>query len=229
MQYFFYLTQIISLGIFVLFVIAKTAYLNRKEKISAIKINIFAPGAGKHLFEILMFLSVLVWSFILLIYFLNKAFDIRLNIPGLILFDITALKIFGILLEFCGFVIFIIALINMGNSWRLGIDDKNPGKLVTSGIFSISRHPIYLFFNLYFFGAFFVSGDLIFIIFAILLLFVMHIQMLREEHFLLSVYGSAYKDYMDNVSRYFTFKLFYNFKKTKYPFRVAETRQEEQA
>ena len=57
----------------------------------------------------------------------------------------------------------------------------------------------------------------------------MHIQMLREEHFLLSVYGSAYKDYMDNVSRYFTFKLFYNFKKTKYPFRVAETRQEEQA
>jgi hypothetical protein len=53
--------------------------------------------------------------------------------------------------------------------------------------------------------------------------------MLREEHFLLSVYGSAYKDYMDNVSRYFTFKLFYNFKKTKYPFRVAETRQEEQA
>lgn len=229
MQYFFYLTQIISLRIFVLFVIAKTAYLNRKEKISAIKINIFAPGGSKHLFEILMFLSVLLWSFMLLIYFLNKAFNTPFNVPGLILFDITALKIFGILLEFFGFVIFIIALINMGNSWRLGIDDKNPGKLVTSGIFSISRHPIYLFFNLYFFGAFFVSGDLIFIIFAILLGFVMHIQMLREEHFLLSVYGSQYKDYMENVSRYFNFKFFYNFKKTKYPFRVAETRQEEQA
>ena len=116
----------------------------------------------------------------------------------------------------------------MGNSWRLGIDNKNPGKLVTNGIFSISRHPIYLFFNLYFFGAFFVSGDLIFIVFAILLSIIMHIQMLREENFLLSVYGKEYKDYMDNVGRYFTFSFFYNHKNAKYTFRITETRQDEQ-
>ena len=32
----------------------------------------------------------------------------------------------------------------MANSWRIGIDEKNRTQLVTSGMFSISRNPIFL-------------------------------------------------------------------------------------
>jgi len=37
-----------------------------------------------------------------------------------------------------------IAQSQMANSWRIGIDEKNETKLVTKGLFSISRNPIFL-------------------------------------------------------------------------------------
>ena len=37
-----------------------------------------------------------------------------------------------------------IAQSQMANSWRIGIDEKNKTKLVTKGLFSISRNPIFL-------------------------------------------------------------------------------------
>ena len=37
-----------------------------------------------------------------------------------------------------------IAIQTMGKSWRIGIDYNNPDKLITHGIFKISRNPIFL-------------------------------------------------------------------------------------
>ncbi len=50
---------------------------------------------------------------------------------------------------------------SIGNLWRLGIDEKYPGKLVTKGIYAFTRNPIYLFFHLYFLGTFFLRDSAI--------------------------------------------------------------------
>ncbi len=225
MRDIFAFIQIITLGILLSLIIGKTIYLRRKEKINAIKINIFTREGQKHGFEIVMFALIFLWAFTLLIYSLDEIFGIFIKMPKLLLFNYTAVKIFGLILVISGFTIFIIALFNLGSSWRLGIDDRNPGKLVTNGIYSISRNPIYLFFDLYFFGTFLINGNLIFLVFALLLGIIMHIQILREEKFLLSAYRNMYSDYMNNVSRYFFFKFFFNHKSVKYSFRIEKAEQ----
>ncbi len=215
--------QIISLGLFLSLVIGKTIYLRRKQKISAIKVNVFTREGQKHGFEIIMFLLVNLWTFFLLAYALNASFGTFTGIPKLILFDFLPLKVFGLFLIISGFVFFILALKSLGNSWRLGIDDRNPGKLVTNGIYAISRHPIYLFFNLYFIGIFFINGNLVFLIFAILLGIILHLQLLREERFLIKTYGRRYSDYKQNVSQYFNIRLFSNYKEVASLYRFEET------
>lgn len=138
--------QIVSLGLFLSLVIGKTIYLRRRKKISAIKVNVFTREGQRHGFEIIMFLLVNLWTFFMLAYSLHAAFGTFPNIPEIILFNLLPLKVFGLVLIISGFIIFVLALISLGYSWRLGIDDTNPGKLVTNGIYAISRHPIYLFF-----------------------------------------------------------------------------------
>lgn len=219
MDKFFAYIQIISLGVFLILFIGKAIYLRRREKISAIKINIFTREGAKHVFEIFMFILVNLWTFSLLAYSLNTAFGTFQGLPGLFLFDLLFLKIVGLVLIIIGFFFFIIGLLNMGSSWRLGIDEKNPGKLITSGIYSISRHPIYLFFNLYFLGTFLINGNIVFIVFTVLLGSILHYQLIREEKFLLKVFKKQYEDYIQNVGRYFTFKTLMDFKRVKYIFR----------
>ena len=48
-----------------------------------------------------------------------------------------------------GVLILILALLSFGNSWRIGIDTRTPGQLVTTGIFAFSRNPIFVFMDLY--------------------------------------------------------------------------------
>jgi protein-S-isoprenylcysteine O-methyltransferase Ste14 len=215
--------QIIYLGLFLSLVIGKTIYLRRTKKISAIKVNIFSREGQKHGFEIIMFFLVNLWTFFLLAYALHTAFGTFPNIPEVILFNFLPLKILGLLLIISGFVIFILALQTLGNSWRLGIDENNPGKLVTNGIYAISRHPIYLFFNLYFIGTFFINGNLVFLIFAVLLGFVLHLQLMREEKFLIKTYGKNYMNYKQSVSQYFNIRLFSDYKKVAYLYRLEDT------
>src|SRR6185295_349576 len=74
----------------------------------------------------------------------------------------------GAVLVCAGLLIFGIALISFGDSWRIGIDRKTPAALVTGGIFAISRNPIFVFLDFYLAGTFLINGTLIFLISAVL-------------------------------------------------------------
>ena len=112
-------------------------------------------------------------------------------------------KIAGILIAAFGTGIFIFAMITMQDSWRAGIPTGDKTRLVTSGIYKVSRNPAFLGFDLVYIGigTAFLNPVLAFI--SIVGIVLIHFQILEEESFLAKVFGEEYEIYKQKVGRYF--------------------------
>ncbi|MDR1000052.1 MAG: isoprenylcysteine carboxylmethyltransferase family protein [Clostridiales bacterium] len=99
----------------------------------------------------------------------------------------------------CGIVA---SLISFGDSFRVGIDEKKPDKLVTGGMFAISRNPIYVCFDTFFLGQFLVHRNILTAVFVVVFALLINRQILREEEFLKPHYGAEYEEYCRRVRRY---------------------------
>src|ERR1700753_851013 len=60
------------------------------------------------------------------------------------LFQSTVIAWIGVGLCFIGLMVLFASLASFGRSFRVGIDVDPPDKLVTTGIFAVSRTPIYV-------------------------------------------------------------------------------------
>ena len=117
-------------------------------------------------------------------------------------FRSTAVAWVGVGLCLGGVSILVFSLVSFGNSFRVGIDAEQPGRLVTTGIFAVSRNPIYVGFFLFLLGQFLAFPSwttLTALAFAAVLF---HRQVLREEEFMRQRYGQEYAEYCSRVSRY---------------------------
>jgi protein-S-isoprenylcysteine O-methyltransferase Ste14 len=123
---------------------------------------------------------------------------------GALLLDLRVTRWVGLALVVLAFVVLIPAQAALGNAWRLGIDEQNPGALVTTGIYALSRNPIYLFFDLYFAGTFLINGTPFFALSAVFTVLNLHYQILNEEKHLAQVHGSRYQAYRLRTARYWT-------------------------
>jgi protein-S-isoprenylcysteine O-methyltransferase Ste14 len=200
---FFDYFQIVSLLIFFLILVGKILFLRLRRNINPIAI-----GGGKKgfrlAFELLSFGGLLVWAIELLLYAFHAGFRIFPAPLDMQLVTSPAIKVVGVVLVSFGLAVFGSAYFSFGDSWRVGFDRKSPGPLVTRGIFSISRNPIYLFLDLWFIGIFLINGTLIFLMFTVLALAAMHFQIRQEEAFLTDLYGQPYRDYCERTGRYLT-------------------------
>ena len=95
-----------------------------------------------------------------------------------------------------------VSLISFGNSFRVGIDEQKPDKLVTTGMFAFSRNPIYVCFDTFFIGQFLIHRNIIIAVAFVGFALAIHRQILREERFLASHYGGEYAEYRKKVRRY---------------------------
>jgi len=109
---------------------------------------------------------------------------------------------FGLLLYALSIIGFVVTLANFGKSFRVGIDEKQPDKLITGGVFTFSRNPVYLCFLVYFLGLLLIFRNVALIIVTIIAMIMIHRRILREESFLSSYYGQEYKEYCIKVRRY---------------------------
>ena len=116
------------------------------------------------------------------------------------------INIFGLLFVSTGFILGILALIAMKNSWRVGIKYDQRTDLVTSGIFRISRNPYFLSYNILILGYILIFPSFILISLYLSLVIVFHKMILEEEKYLLSVHGESYVKYKKKVRRYLTIK-----------------------
>lgn len=199
---FFDTFQIVALALFLFVFTARSVHLRFRKHISPITLSLHKKGR-LGLVEFGLFASVNFWAAAVLLHALPL--DAQ-PFPWLFrfqLFDAFPAKVAGVVVTTLAFAIGGLAVIALGDSWRLGLDDQNPGKLVTTGIYAVSRNPIYLFFDLYFIGTFLINGTLVFLIFALFTIANLHYQILHEERFLAAVHGAAYLAYQARTTRYF--------------------------
>jgi protein-S-isoprenylcysteine O-methyltransferase Ste14 len=161
---------------------------------------------GQILQDLVTMACLLVWSYELVAYAWLLGFHPVPARAAAVVFDWVGLKITGVLLMIAGVVIYGLGTRGLGESWRLGIDRKTPGPLTSDGIFTWTRNPIYLSFDLLLVDTFLVHGRLHFLLLASVLTAMLHLQILREERFLSELYGDAFGSYCARVGRYVTWR-----------------------
>ncbi len=108
----------------------------------------------------------------------------------------------GVVISAAALVGLWVTLRDFGRSFRVGIDVDAPDTLVTTGVFALSRNPIYVCFFCFFAGMFLVFPGVLLLVAGVLFAGAIHRQVLREEKFLASHYGAAYQAYCRQVHRY---------------------------
>lgn len=109
----------------------------------------------------------------------------------------------GVEIAAVGVAMFITAVVTMRDSWRAGVSKTEKTELVTSGIFSISRNPAFLGFDLVYLGILMMFFNWVLFAVSIFAALMFHLQIVNvEEDFLLETFGEDYLIYRKKVNRY---------------------------
>src|SRR5687768_3172476 len=112
------------------------------------------------------------------------------------------LRWLGISLLLLSLVWTVVAQAQMGESWRIGIDQKHRTNLVQRGVFSLSRNPIFLGMMVTLFGLFLVIPNALTLLTLALGVVLIQIQVRLEEEFLTRTHGDEYAHYRTRVRRW---------------------------
>jgi protein-S-isoprenylcysteine O-methyltransferase Ste14 len=96
----------------------------------------------------------------------------------------------------------LIAQKQMSKSWRIGIDATEKTELVTTGLFSYSRNPIFLGMLLSLLGLLLIVPDAFTLMFFVVGFILMDVQIRLEEEYLQRMHGSAYSNYKEKTRRW---------------------------
>ena len=140
----------------------------------------------------LLFFAVLCFSFS------DKLYYYMIPISYL---NFSAFKIIGLILIHSSLIWIGIAQYQMSNSWRIGIDEKNKTELVTKGIFSVSRNPIFLGMIISVLGLFMIVPTALSFCLLITTYFIIQIQIRLEEEFLEKQHSQTYINYKLKTKR----------------------------
>lgn len=140
----------------------------------------------------LLFISTLCFSFGIEIY--------QYTSPILFLENRILIYI-GLIIIHLALIWIFIAQIQMSKSWRIGIDEKHKTELVTKGIFSISRNPIFLGMILTVLGLFLILPNAITFFLTLATYFIIQIQIRLEEDFLEKQHAENYLKYKSKTKR----------------------------
>ena len=116
--------------------------------------------------------------------------------------EISWLPSLGLVLLFISLILIFTAQAQMGSSWRIGIDEDNLTELITSGVFGISRNPIFLGMRVNLLGLFLVLPNAVTLAIWLLGDAMLQVQVLLEEEYLRQAHGTTYQDYIHQVRRW---------------------------
>jgi protein-S-isoprenylcysteine O-methyltransferase Ste14 len=216
--------ELTLLGFFLVIVTLKAMKVRTGRGINPIVLRL-ANGSLRELAQISFFVCTNVWAILVILHSLGVVNPVLTKLFAVSWTSPIWVRILGFLLSVLAFVLFIMALSALGSSWRLGIDEQEPGDLVTDGIYAHTRNPIYLFFIMWFLGTFLIKGSIVFLILWLFALTNLHYQILHEEAFLQKVHGSTYEEYYSRTPRYFSLSRRFKTERQKPPLTVKAIRE----
>jgi len=108
----------------------------------------------------------------------------------------------GIALLILALIWVLVAQLQMGDSWRIGIDEESKSTLVQQGLFGVSRNPIFLGMLLMLVGLLLLLPTAATLTVCVLGFVLIHVQVRLEEAFLTEKYGEDYRKYKMRVRRW---------------------------
>lgn len=118
-------------------------------------------------------------------------------------FDRPWLNIAGIVIAVLGIAATLYAQVDMGDSWRIGVDAGETTALVRTGVFGWVRNPIFTAMLVFGLGIALVTPNAVAVVGFVLLVATIEAQVrVVEEPYLLATHGDAYRDYLATVGRF---------------------------
>ncbi|MBC8130909.1 MAG: isoprenylcysteine carboxylmethyltransferase family protein [Rhizobiaceae bacterium] len=114
----------------------------------------------------------------------------------------TALVAAGLVLAMGGLVLTVVARSDMGRRWRVGVPEKDPEALVTTGLFALSRNPVFVGMLTLAAGLVMALPSALMIVSALGFWLACEMQVRDEERFLEGAFGPSYADYKQRVRRW---------------------------
>jgi len=109
----------------------------------------------------------------------------------------------GIVVATVGIAATVYAQLEMGDSWRIGVDEEETTTLVYTGVFRRIRNPIYAGMLTFGLGIALVTPNLVACAGFVLLFTTIMLQVRRvEEPYLLRTHGATYRAYAARVGRF---------------------------
>jgi protein-S-isoprenylcysteine O-methyltransferase Ste14 len=109
----------------------------------------------------------------------------------------------GLVLAVCGLAATMYAQLDMGDSWRVGVDTSETTKLVRTGTFKVVRNPIFAAMLVFILGQALLAPNPVAIAVFVTFLAAIEVSVRTvEEPYLLGVHGDEYRDYTARVGRF---------------------------
>ena len=108
----------------------------------------------------------------------------------------------GAVLLFGAQLLLVTAQLQMGASWRIGIEEEARPGLVTHGFYAHVRNPIYTFLLLAFAGYVFLLPTWLSLVAFVVTIVELRQHVKREEEYLLRTYGDEFREYARRVGRF---------------------------
>ena len=123
------------------------------------------------------------------------------SIFGVKLFPATTVRVTGIIFGILGVLCFALATTTMKSAWRVGIPEEKT-MLITRGIYSISRNPAFVGFDLIYLSICFMFYNLPLMLCSSFAMIMLHLQILQEEEHMHRMFGEEYEAYRKHTYRY---------------------------
>ncbi len=157
-----------------------------------------SDNAHDYIGTIMKFLTGLLVIAVLLFSFTSTAYE---YLNPIVYLQSIWVQYTGLFIIHASLVWIVIAQYQMKQSWRIGIDEKHRTDLITVGLFSFSRNPIFLGMILSTIGIFLIIPDTLTFFVAATSYIVIQIQIRLEEEHLAKQHGQIYSEYKKTVRR----------------------------
>lgn len=116
-----------------------------------------------------------------------------------VFFDSSLLKIIGGIINVVGLVVWWSAKLTLGENWSAGYGKPGIKKLVTHGIYSKIRHPLYWGINITLAGLVLLYPVIWFFVTSLAIIIYFFYRMRIEDDYLLKTLGEEYKNYKNKT------------------------------